>query len=117
MRVSSKEIVLSIIVLLISGISAVSQKSRLIAKNAHADRVRSISFSPDGKLIASSSEDHTIKLWDAVTGKQLRTVMGGGDSVYTIAFSPDGKVIASGGFDSAIRLWDATTGKQLRWFE
>src|SRR6267142_68798 len=103
MRVSSKEIVLSIIVLLISGISAVSQKSRLIAKNAHADRVRSISFSPDGKVIASGGFDSVIRLWDAATGKQLRWFESRAGAVFSIAFSPDGKVIASA--DHTIKLW------------
>jgi adenine-specific DNA methylase len=61
-------------------------------------------------LLASGSEDTTIKLWDVATGKEqasLKGVTGGA------AFSPDGKTLASGSQDNTIKLWDFATGKEL----
>ena len=58
--------------------------------------IRSVVYSPDGKVIASSSEDKTVRLWDAATGEVLKTLSGHSDWVSALAYSPDGKVIATG---------------------
>ena len=73
----------------------------------HRDWVRSVAFSPDGKVVASGSDDETVRLWDAVTGAALQTLEGHRGRVYSVAFSPDGKVVASGSADKTVRLWDA----------
>ncbi|KAG8917975.1 hypothetical protein FRC00_013008 [Tulasnella sp. 408] len=71
----------------------------------------SIAFYPDGKLLASGSEDNIIRLWDAKTGAPVgEPLRGHDDGVNSIAFSPDGKLLASGSEDNTIRLWDAKTG-------
>jgi len=62
---------------------------------AHKSYVNSVSFSPDGKLLASGSYDNTIKLWEVATGKLLKTLEGHKDDVYSVSFSPDGKLLAS----------------------
>ena len=80
----------------------------------HTGRVYSVSFSPDGKTIASGSADHTLRLWDASTRKLIRTLTGHTESVKSVSFSPDGKTIASGSADHTLRLWDASTGKLIR---
>ncbi|AFZ13498.1 WD40 repeat-containing protein [Crinalium epipsammum PCC 9333] len=72
----------------------------------HDNYVISVSFSPDGKTLASSSADCTIKLWDVETGKEIRTLTGHEDSVSSVSFSPDGKTLASGSSDKTIKLWD-----------
>ena len=66
------------------------------------------------KTIASASSDKTVRLWDATTGKHLKTLTGHTDSVNSVRFSPDGRTIASASADETVRLWDATTGQHLK---
>ncbi len=80
----------------------------------HRDAVSSVSFSPDGKTIASGSWDYTIRLWNASTGETIRTLTGHRGSVRSVSFSPDGQILASGSYDDTIRLWNASTGNTIR---
>lgn len=76
--------------------------------------VSSITFSPDGKLLATGSRDEiTIKLWEVATGRELRTLSAQKDQISALAFSPDGKLMASGSWDRTIKVWDVVTGRQL----
>ena len=76
--------------------------------------VRSLSFSPDGKTLASGLSDGTIRIWDAQTDELLRTFIGHASGVENIAFHPDGKTLASSGrLDGTLRIWDADTGELL----
>jgi WD40 repeat protein len=80
----------------------------------HTAAVRSVAFSPDGRLLASGSHDHTIKLWDVATGSLVRTLTGHTSLVNSVAFSPDGRLLASGSHDHTIKLWDVATGSLVR---
>ena len=76
--------------------------------------VRSLSFRPDGKTLASGLSDGTIRIWDAQTDELLRTFVGHASGVENIAYHPDGKTLASSGrLDGNIRIWDADTGELL----
>jgi WD40 repeat protein len=59
----------------------------------HSDSVNSVAFSPDGKQVVSGSNDHTVQLWDAVTGVALQTLKGHSSSVNSVAFSLDNKLL------------------------
>src|SRR5947209_5603369 len=97
--------------LLLSPLSAGEPQLRDTLKG-HTWIVTSVAFSPDGKTLASGRWDHTIKLWDAKTGKERATLKGHTSDVYSVAFSPDGKTLASASTDKTIKLWDAKTGKE-----
>ncbi|MBS0264910.1 MAG: TIR domain-containing protein, partial [Planctomycetes bacterium] len=83
----------------------------------HTAAVRSVVFSPDGQHALTGSEDKTVRLWDARTGKCLRVLEGHSDSVWSVAWSADGQQLLSGSEDKTVRLWDARTGKCLRVLE
>jgi WD40 repeat protein len=91
---------------------------RLVKEFAgHTYYVSTVCFSPDGKNILSGSNDMTIRLWDASTGKEIRRFEGHNKSINSVCFSPDGKFVLSGSYDSTIRLWEVGTGKETRKFK
>ena len=72
-----------------------------------------VSFSPDGTLLASASDDNTVKLWNVATGTNIATLEGHTNSVYSVAFSPDGATLASGSWDNTVKLWDVATKQNI----
>jgi WD40 repeat protein len=71
---------------------------------AQSQRVSSVDFNPNGKILASASYDNTIVLWDVASGLPLETLSTGAVN-YSVAFSPDGNTLASGGsVDGASRI-------------
>ncbi len=83
----------------------------------HESWIRSVTFSPDGKLLASASVDLTIRLWNVADGTLLTTLNGHSDWPGSVAFAPDGRTLASTGRDGTVRLWNVATGRQVPAFE
>jgi len=80
----------------------------------HSHAVASVSFSPDGKRVASGSYDDTIHIWDVETGDMVPgPFRGHTNSVYSVSFSPDGKRVVSGSSDKTIRIWDVEMGDMV----
>ncbi|GAK54714.1 WD-40 repeat protein [Candidatus Moduliflexus flocculans] len=92
----------------------VDEIAELNRLEGHADFVIGIAFSPDGTLLASSSADGTLKLWNVADGKIIRTLYGHAGWVVSVSFSPDGKLLASGGADKTIKLWNVPDGSAIR---
>jgi WD40 repeat protein len=71
----------------------------------HCGAVLSVAFSLDGKYLASSSDDKTVKIWSVESQKEIATLQGYNGSFYSVAFSPDGKYLVSGSLDTTVKLW------------
>jgi RNA polymerase sigma factor (sigma-70 family) len=85
----------------------------LILHHGHQGPVAFVVFAPDGKALATGSQDGTVRVWGA-TGKQLHEFRPAGPSVFT----PDGKSLVSYGWeDGKVRVWDLSTGKEVRQFQ
>ena len=87
----------------------------------HTGGVTSVAFSSDGTMLASGSEDETVKLWAVATHTNIATLRGHTDGVWSVVFSPDGKMLASGSgdpiihfpADNTIKLWDVETNTNI----
>jgi WD40 repeat protein len=84
-----------------------------LGAEGHSDDVTCISFSPDGRKVASGSRDHMVKVWDASSGELLADCGGHRKEVTSVSFSPDGGKVASGSYDRTVKVWDAATGELL----
>jgi WD40 repeat protein/predicted Ser/Thr protein kinase len=81
----------------------------------HQQAVTAVAYSPDGQYLATGSRDRTVKIWNAVTGEEIRTLTHTND-VQAVAFSPDGRYLASAGRDKTVKLWEVKTWTERHTF-
>src|SRR5262249_43542507 len=85
----------------------------------HIVSINGVAFSPDGRLLASSSGDPSgltraqLKIWDVQSGQPLLNLHGHTGAVWCVAFSSDGRRLASGSADATVKLWDVQTGQEV----
>ncbi|KAF7179749.1 hypothetical protein CNMCM7691_008799 [Aspergillus felis] len=77
--------------------------------------IRSVAFSPDGKIFASGAEEDTVCLWDVATGSRLRILKHGGKCIFRLVFSSDGSTLAAEAMNT-LQLWDLATGSSTHSF-
>ena len=83
-----------------------------IATLEHTAEIRSVSFSPDGSLLAAGASNGVTFVWDIDTGKMVESLTGHG-GIISLSFSPDGSLLAAGSFDSRVFVWDVNTGENV----
>src|SRR5207248_10140240 len=94
-----------------------SKTGRILGKLRKFPGNRITALAASGRFVAIGGEfgNHSIRLWDVVSGKELAACAGHGEFLSELAFSPDERWLAStGAWDRSIRVWDVSTGKQ-RW--
>jgi WD40 repeat protein len=79
-----------------------------LESRGHLARVTCLAFSPDGRRLASGSEDLTVKVWETSGGQELLTLPGPGYFVTEVAFSPDGNRLAAADRAGNVKVWDGT---------
>ena len=89
-----------------------SEKPEIFIQLGHSGNIRSVAFTSDGAYLVSGSDDRTVKIWEAATGKEIRTLRHD-EEVKAIAISPDNKTILAGDRQGNITLWETATGKSL----
>jgi serine/threonine protein kinase len=95
--------------------------TRHVTYRGHSKEVYAVSWSPDGKRIASGSGDETVQVWEAASGTNILNYYGhshkiGKGLVQAVMWSPDGKYVVSGSWDKSVRIWDASTGDTISTF-
>ncbi len=86
-------------------------KKPLARLTGHQQPVNYVSYSPDGRLIASGSFDGSVRLWNGLTGKFMATFRGHVQAVYQCCWSADSRLLVSGSKDSTMKVWDVKTKK------
>jgi WD40 repeat protein/serine/threonine protein kinase len=82
----------------------------------HEDMVHGLTFSPDGRFLATAAHDMTVKIWDVLSRKCIHTFKGHGGRLTSVAFSPDGQFLASAGMEGIARIVETSTWSEVQTF-
>jgi WD40 repeat protein len=84
-----------------------------VVLKGHTNTLRSAAFSPDGKWLATVSDDRLLKVWRLPDGVEAYSIVAHPGAVNSVAFSPDGRTLATAGQGEAVKLWHVETGQPL----
>jgi WD40 repeat protein len=88
-------------------------KPELVITNGHLSAIQAMDFHPSGRFIATSSDDHSVKVWDLALKQEFRTLYGHAASVDEVKYSYDGKFLVSMDHMGYVVIWNAMTGERL----
>ena len=88
------------------------QPLRLVTPEGHIGIVTAAAFSPDGRWVVTGSTDHTARIWEVATSREVMLLRGHTRGVTAVAFSPDGRSVVTSSLDGTTRVWEAATGQE-----
>ncbi len=103
-----------------SGVSAgdVRFRPEITLLQGHTSAVRAVCFSDDGQLLATGSDDNTVRIWNVATGQVVKVLRGHGGRVHAVVFTPGGegadRGLVSGGYDQQVKIWDLDRYEEMR---
>jgi WD40 repeat protein/serine/threonine protein kinase len=103
-----------------SGVSAGDARvpAEIAVLQGHTSGVRAVRFSDDGQLLATGSDDNTVRIWNVASGQIVKVLRGHGGRVHAVAFTPGGqgedRGLISGGYDQQVKIWDLERYEEMR---
>src|ERR1700676_1166375 len=118
--ISSPRVALLLALLPVVAFDALSQtpqpppaRPELVLQVGRTEGISCVAISSDARWLASGGYGSPVRIWDAITGHELRTLSSGMDQTFELAISPDGELLASGSRDGKVHVWAVSTGRTV----